>query len=177
MKKIILLTGKPRVGKTTALKKIINMVGKDKCTGFYTEEVRDETDRIGFDCSTLEGKRARIADVNFNSDVSLGRYGINIGNFEKVGIESIEGELESKPIIIIDEIGPMQFLSEKFKKTLNEVFSSRKIVIGTIVLRSHLEIDEIKKRDDIKIYELTEENREKVIDDIILTLGLNSDEL
>jgi len=41
MENIVLLSGEPRVGKTTALKKIIQMIGESNCIGFYTEEIRD----------------------------------------------------------------------------------------------------------------------------------------
>ena len=37
---MILLTALPRTGKSTAIKKIVNMLGKDNCGGFYTEEIR-----------------------------------------------------------------------------------------------------------------------------------------
>lgn len=36
----VLLSGEPRIGKTTILKKIIQMIGECNCIGFYTEEVK-----------------------------------------------------------------------------------------------------------------------------------------
>ncbi|MDD2180976.1 MAG: nucleoside-triphosphatase [Bacilli bacterium] len=41
MSKIILLTALPRTGKSTAIEKIINKLGKDNCVGFFTKEVRN----------------------------------------------------------------------------------------------------------------------------------------
>ena len=49
------------------------MVGKDKCVGFYTEEICNEFDRIGFDFVNLDGRRIKIADVSFKSDVRIAR--------------------------------------------------------------------------------------------------------
>lgn len=49
------------------------MIGESNCIGFYTEEVRNDFDRIGFDCVSLEGKRQRIADVDFKSNVRSSR--------------------------------------------------------------------------------------------------------
>ena len=43
----ILLTGKPGVGKTTVIKKIIEKYKKN-ISGFYTEEIREKGNRVGF---------------------------------------------------------------------------------------------------------------------------------
>ncbi len=45
---MILLTALPRTGKSTAIKKIVNMLGKDNCGGFYTEEIREDGERVLF---------------------------------------------------------------------------------------------------------------------------------
>ena len=90
---IVLLSGEPKVGKTTALKKIIKMVGKENCAGFYTEEICNEFNRIGFDYVSVDGRRIRIADVNFESDIRIGRYGVDINVFEDFAIQAINKSL------------------------------------------------------------------------------------
>lgn len=124
MANIILISGEPRVGKTTALKKIIQMIGEANCTGFYTEEIRDKFDRVGFDCVSLDGRRKRIADVNFHSDITMGRYGIDIDAFEDLALKAINDSYSSSKIIIIDEIGPIQLLSTKFRQEINNIMTS-----------------------------------------------------
>jgi nucleoside-triphosphatase len=136
MANVILLSGEPRVGKTTVLKKIIQMIGESKCIGFYTEEIRDEFDRIGFDCVSLDGKRKKIADVNFNSDIRIGRYGIDIDAFEDLALNAIKDYYGSNKVIIIDEIGPMQLLSTKFKQEINNIMTGSNFVIGTIFYKN-----------------------------------------
>lgn len=64
MGKKILLSGEPRVGKTTAIKQIIQMIGKENCVGFFTEEICNELGRTGFECVGLDGTRIKIADVS-----------------------------------------------------------------------------------------------------------------
>lgn len=166
MGNILLLSGEPRVGKTTALKKIIEMIGKDNCIGFYTEEICDELDRIGFDCVSLDGTRIRIADINLNSDTKIGRYGIDIVAFENFIMQIISNSFSSNKIIVIDEIGPMQLLSTKFKEQLNNILNGSNYVIGTIFYKEHPDIDEIKRIPGIKIYALTKDNRNGVLEKI-----------
>ena len=67
--KIILITGNPGVGKTTLIKKLHDKLSQDVnykklLSGFYTEEVRDNSNqRIGFDIIDLndESKRTGLA--------------------------------------------------------------------------------------------------------------------
>lgn len=162
----VLLSGEPRIGKTTILKKIIQMIGECNCIGFYTEEVKNDFDRIGFDCVSLDGKRQRIADVDMPSDVRIGRYGINIKAFEDFALQTISNFSNRNKIIIIDEIGPIQLLSKKFKQQICNILSSTNCVIGTIFYEKHPDIDEIKKLPGIEIYSINNENRNTILEDI-----------
>jgi nucleoside-triphosphatase len=166
MRNKILLTGEPRVGKTTALKKIIQRIGETNCIGFYTEEIRNEFDRIGFDCVSLDGRRARIADINFKSDIRMGRYGIDIEAFEDIALKAINTSLSSNKVIIIDEIGPIQLLSTKFKQEIYNILASPNWVVGTIFYNKHPDADEIKKAPGIKLFRVTSECRDIIIEDI-----------
>ncbi|HLE08920.1 MAG TPA: nucleoside-triphosphatase, partial [Thermodesulfobacteriota bacterium] len=58
-KKNILLTGRPRVGKSTLIRKVVERLkefGYKNIGGFYTLEVRKEGERAGFSINTLNGK-------------------------------------------------------------------------------------------------------------------------
>jgi len=126
----ILLTGKPRTGKTTLLKEIIKDL--DSCGGFYTEEITQDNERAGFKIKTLDGKEGILAKKGLESKYRLGKYGINIKDLEEIGVEAIEEALKTKKIIIIDEIGKMEFFSEKFKDIAFRALDSDKRVIGII---------------------------------------------
>ena len=154
MKKVMLLTAAPGTGKTTAVQRIINLLGTQNCGGFYTEEIKNKDgQRTGFECITLDGKKVRLADVNSESAIRLSRYGLDIKGFEQIAISAVEEALITKEVIVIDEIGPMQFFSERFKKALDKVIYSEKIVVGTIFFNPHPEIDSIKKNEHIELYE------------------------
>jgi nucleoside-triphosphatase len=164
---IILLSGEPRVGKTTAIKNIIQRIGKENCVGFFTEEICNEAGRIGFDCVSLEGDRIKIADVSLESDIRIGRYGIDIDAFECFALNIINGARNTKKVIILDEIGPIQLMSAKFKQELWHLLKESQCILGTIFYQEHAEIDEIKRLPNIKIYNLNTENRNAITDVII----------
>ncbi|WP_054023248.1 nucleoside-triphosphatase [Bacillus sp. FJAT-28004] len=160
-----LLTGKPRVGKSTAIIQLINRIGIEHFGGIYTEEVRNETNRIGFNCVTLRGESKRIASVDSQSSVRIGRYGVDIEAFENIALTAIRQSLNTKKITVIDEIGFLQMLSVPFQKMIQDIVSnSQHILLGTICVDSHPVINKIKELPGIKLYAMDVENRELTIE-------------
>lgn len=162
IKNIILITAKPRTGKSTCIKKFIDIVGINNCTGFYTEEVRDKEngERTGFVIKTLDGREKELASVNFNSEIKISRYGVNLKNFEELCLPIIEDSFNNNKILIIDEIGPMQIFSTKYKELLMRLANSNKIVVGTIFYDDYEFLNEFKKLQNIELIELSFENRD-----------------
>ncbi|WFB61803.1 nucleoside-triphosphatase [Paenibacillus sp. BR1-192] len=173
-KTAFLLTGKPRMGKTTLIKKLIHLVGPDLCGGFYTEEITNAGDRSGFRCVAVDGESVEIANVESPSHIRIGRYGVDVEKFEDFAIHKLREALYSKKIIVIDEMGFMQMLSASFQSMVHEIISDRRIVLGTIPVESHPEIDAIKYRKEVGIISLNEFNRdgmpELLIKDILKAL-------
>lgn len=161
-KNVFLLTGNPRMGKTTMIKKLINEIGADICGGFYTEEITSSNDRIGFRCVSINGESVEIANVESPSKTRIGRYGIDIEKFEDFAIKVLQDSLSSKKIIVIDEIGFMQMQSTTFQKIVQDIVSDDHIVLGTIPLDSHSEIDKIKFLKKVKIINVNEFNRDGI---------------
>jgi len=161
-KHVFLLTGKPRAGKTTLIKKLIDEVGPENCGGFYTEEIKNATDRIGFRCVSINGVSVEIAHIDSLSKVRIGRYGIDVEIFENFAVKVLQDALHSKKIIVVDEIGFMQMLSADFRQIVQEIISANQIVLGTIPIDSHPDIDKIKYAEGVKLVSLSEFNRDAV---------------
>lgn len=160
----ILITGKPGIGKTTLIKKIINSIPLSK-SGFYTGEIREGKERTGFSLTTLDGKESTLASVKTKSPYRVGKYGVNIDSIEKIGVESVREGIMGKGVIIIDEIGKMELHSEKFRGIVLEALNTGR-VIATIGKDSSGYIDEIKNRKDVKSLEINSRNRDTLLDEI-----------
>jgi nucleoside-triphosphatase len=166
IKKNILITALPGVGKTTLVKKLFEELKHLHPAGFYTEEIREEGQRKGFELISLNGKRGLLSHKDIKSPYRVGPYKVNVEGFEDF-LDSIPFFDPLNQLIIIDEIGKMECLSDPFKKLLKKIFDSGKLVIATIALKGSGLIAEIKERDDIKLFEMTKHNRDSLLLEIL----------
>lgn len=158
----ILITGKPGIGKTSLIKEISRQIAKN-AGGFYTQEIRKNKERVGFRIKTLDGKTGVLARVDIDSKYRVGKYKVNLEDFENKALPAIEQALTNSKVIIIDEIGPMELYSLNFKNILLKAFDFPNQVIATIKLKGSKFIDKIKQRSDIVIYDLDSDNKEKIL--------------
>jgi nucleoside-triphosphatase len=173
-RKNILITGLPGVGKTTLIRKILETLKNLHPAGFYTEEIREEGIRKGFEMISLDGRRGLLAHTGIRSLCRVGKYKVDVKGFENF-LDSIPFFNPNTHLIMIDEIGKMECLSGSFKTLLKELLDSEKRVIATIAIKGSGLIEEIKKRHDIKLFELTKSNRDTFLSDILKEVGQATD--
>ncbi|HIH14090.1 MAG TPA: AAA family ATPase [Nanoarchaeota archaeon] len=168
MKYNILITGPPASGKSTLLQEITN--GKN-ISGIITTELRKDHERWGFVVADVKTERHTIMASTDIKPAVVGKYGVDVFAFEKIAVPAIEaGIKDENSIIIIDEIGNMELLSEKFKMIVEKALGTKR-VIGTISMKSRDEfVSKVKSRKDTKIYYLTPINRERVREEILTAL-------
>jgi nucleoside-triphosphatase THEP1 len=73
-------------------------------------------------------------------------------------------------LYIIDEICKMECESKKFSKLITDLLNSDKPLIATIHDKGTVLINEIKKRDDVRIFELTSGNHELKIKELTMVM-------
>jgi nucleoside-triphosphatase len=156
----LLISGLPRSGKTTLVRRLLEQnILKNKAGGFFTEEIRERAERVGFMIHTIpEEKRALLASKDFLSRFRVGSYGVNTNALEDLGCKSIEKSLKMKNIVIIDEIGKMELYSDRFRMVLLEALNSPHKVLATIMERPNPFTDRIKNRTDVKLFSLNRKN-------------------
>jgi nucleoside-triphosphatase len=145
IKKNLLITGLPGVGKTILIKKLSEALKHLHPVGFYTEEIREGGVRKGFELISLEGKKGLLSHKEIRSPYQVGHYKVDIQNFEDFLI-SISFFNPSTHLIIIDEIGKMECLSDRFNKLIRESLDSEKWVIATLALKGTGLITEVKEK-------------------------------
>ena len=166
----ILITGKPGVGKTTLIQKVVEKI-ELSCQGFYTREIRSNANRrLGFEIVTLDGKIALLAHVDHLTPHRLGKYFVNVDNINRVIVPCIENAIEQAELIIIDEIGKMELFSSLFRQVVFKALASPKKVLGTVTMANLLFVKKIKSRPDVILVELRRDNQREVYQYIVDSL-------
>jgi nucleoside-triphosphatase len=168
MGRVLLLTGRPGVGKTTVIKKVARALGSE-AGGFYTEEIRDSRrQRVGFRLVTLGGEEAVMAHVDLRDGgrPQVSRYGVDIEAIDQVGVRALRDAMDASKVIIVDEIGKMELFSQAFRDAVRAGVEREGTLVGTVMQGSHPWVDDLKARDNVSIWEVTKENRENLPNEI-----------
>lgn len=125
--------------------------------------------RVGFEVTDLSsGNMGWLASVHQKGGPQVGRYRVNIVDLNGIGVKAILEAGEKLDVVIIDEVGPMELFSMKFREAVEKAVESKKLVVSTVHWKMSGElIDSIKKREDGEIHILTNENRDRVLEEII----------
>ncbi|HXX87690.1 MAG TPA: NTPase [Candidatus Acidoferrum sp.] len=173
MKRLLLLTGSPGVGKSTVLLHIIQAL---KARGYHvggmiSNEARSSVMRVGFEILDLSsGQHGWLARVNEPVGPQVGRYRVNMHDLDGIGVQAILRAVESSDVIAIDEVGPMELFSERFRDAVKKAIQSGKLVVGVIHWRAKNKLmDELKANPDAEAYVVTRENGEKLEETIVET--------
>jgi nucleoside-triphosphatase len=173
VRKNVFITGLPGVGKTTLIKKLSEASKGFHPVGFYTEEIREGGERKGFELISLEGKRGLLSHKQIESRYKVGQYKVDIKGFEDF-LASISFFSPFTRLVIIDEVGKMECLSDRFRKLLKVTLDSERRVIATIALKGAGLLAEVKERQDVKLFEITRKNRESLVSEILREMGIKN---
>ncbi len=167
--KNFLITGRPGVGKTTLIKRVVGRL-PFKCGGFYTEEVREGGQRVGFRIVTLDGREGILAWKGLRSPHKVGKYGVKVDDLERVGVDALRRALKEAEVVVVDEIAKMELFCPSFAPTVRECLDSPKPLLATLQDKPLPFLQEIRSRPDVEILKLTVENREGMVDEVIRLL-------
>lgn len=159
MGRAYLLTGRPGVGKTTCLRRALELA-RVPAGGFFTEEIREGGTRVGFALLTLDGQHTTLAHVSRRGGPRVGRYGVDLEALERVGVPAIREAARASRLVVVDEIGKMELLSPAFRDAVEEALRSPAVVVGTILASSHPWADRLKGRPDVCLVEVALANRD-----------------
>lgn len=165
-KSVILLSGRPRIGKTAVIKKAIILLSS-KAKGFYCQEVRTNQKREGFEIITTRGEREYLAlrtpKVRFSEEAAFRDFKVNLKAINSVAVPSLLEAMHENKIIIIDEIGPMEISSKPFRDIILRILdNTNSIALGTIAQIPNSFLDTVKLHPRVLLINVTVNNRDNL---------------
>jgi nucleoside-triphosphatase len=160
---IMVLTGAPGAGKTTAVIRVARALKEKgvKVGGIVSREVRTNNRRIGFEFIdlTTDDRRA-LASIAGNGP-KVGKYFVNVAGC-RFAAERLTNAVRNSDVIICDEIGPMELKSNEFIDSVkNLLHVDKKVIVVVHQKLQHPLIDEFRNKSSLLI-NLDLQNREKV---------------
>lgn len=167
----LLLAGRPGVGKTSVVRRTAERLDEAgiAVAGFYTEEVRDDRDRRrGFRGVPLGagGPRVTIADVDREGPPRVSRYGVDVDAVDGLSRSALDPG-SGADVFLVDEIGKMECLSDVFLERVRALLDGDRPVLATVGAGGEGFRQEVRRRRDVELWRVTEENRERLPGDLV----------
>ena len=171
------ITGLPRSGKSAVMQKVVSMLGDERVEemrargdnveaakllgGMRCEPLVEDGERVGFKCINYQtGEEAVMAHKNIDSRTRVLGYGIDPEALDRVAVPAIREAMEEYEVIVIDEIGKFSVESEAFVEIVRKAMEVDKPTLVTLHKKSrHPLLQDIRRRDDARILEVTPVNR------------------
>ncbi len=171
------VTGLPRSGKSAVMDKVVSMLAEERrdemrargddvaaaklLGGMRCEPLVENGERVGFKFINFQnGDEAVMAHKNIDSRLRVLGYGIDPSALEEVAVPAIQEAMDDYEVLIIDEIGKFSVESEGFVEIVRKAMEVDKPTLVTLHKKSrHPLLQDIRRRDDARILEVTPVNR------------------
>lgn len=154
----LLITGTPGVGKTTVIRRVADALKAEGLRGFYTEEIREDGERRGFRLVSFDGAARVIAHEDFPKGPRVGKYGVDVPALD-AAVPLLRPDPNAR-VYLVDEIGKMECLSERFVAAMRALIAGGAPVVATVGARGGGFMDEVKRDPACELWEVTRANRD-----------------
>ena len=171
------ITGLPRSGKSAVMNKVVSMLADERrdemrargddvaaakiLGGMICEPLVENGERVGFKCINFQnGEEGVMAHKNIDSRMRVLGYGIDPSALEEIAVPAIQEAIDDYEVLVIDEIGKFSVESEGFVEIVRKAMEIDKPTLVTLHKKSrHPLLQDIRRRDDARILEVTPVNR------------------
>jgi nucleoside-triphosphatase len=164
----LLIEARPGAGKTTAIGRLAELFREKglPLSGFLTRELRDGRRRVGFEIETFAGERGLLAHVDIPGPPRVGRYGVDLEEFERLALPALDAPAAGG-VVLIDELGKMELASDRFRDAVLGLFDGSAPIVATVHTFRHPFTDALKRRPDVTIVRLNAATRNRLPEELL----------
>ena len=163
----LLLTGPSGIGKSTLLAKIPSRLPYKTTRGTHSQMIYEGDVRAGWTLHNYQGEGGVLAHLEIESDHRLGRYGVDMDLFHLIMMPQLEIDA-AVDLYLIDEVAAIAPWSAPFMAAMDNLLDSDRVVIAIVGLNPrHQYPNQVKQRDDVDVWEVNEDNRDRLLSDIV----------
>jgi nucleoside-triphosphatase len=164
----VFLTGIPGVGKSSIVRKVVERTQQEgiKVGGMASSDLRSGPTRVGFEIRNLmTGEAGVLAHVNQATGPRISKYHVKSEDLDRIGVEAIVSAIKHADLIVIDEVGPMELTSRRFKEAVQAALACGKPLLGTVHRNAQDPLVNAIRRDRaVEVIEVTNESRDSLPD-------------
>lgn len=166
----LLVTGPPRSGKTTVVRRVVDRLEARglRVGGLASPERREGGERVGFDIEDVMTGEARVlARVDRDEGPAVGKYRVAVDDVDAIAESALRRAADEADVVVIDEIAPMEVASASFRRGVRRALDADRPVLAAVHRRSTSGfVGEVKRRDDVDLVEVTTANRNALPDEL-----------
>jgi nucleoside-triphosphatase len=136
---------------------------EERAGGFFTREIRERGQRVGFKVQDIRGAEGVMAHINHPGPHRVSRYGVDVQTLEAIALPALEWAMRESDWVVMDELGRMELYSRPFQEMVLRVLDSTKRVLGVIQQADNSFLNAIRQRQDIQVFIVTPENRNHLL--------------
>ncbi|CAN6541400.1 uncharacterized protein LOC126605000 isoform X2 [Malus sylvestris] len=172
--KCLLVTGPPGVGKSTLVMRVFETLKASYPNLKIQGEVREGSERVGFQVVTLDGRTAPLSSSTISSPESLrwptvGKYKVDVASFESLALPELQVR-EDTDLFIVDEVGKMELFSSSFFPCVLRILESNVPFLATVPIpkfgRDIPAVARLKNHPGATMFTLSKGNRDAVKEEI-----------
>lgn len=159
----LFLTGKIGVGKSTILQEVLDKLNLS-IGGYFTEKIIQNSKKTFIVKSLYDGRDEYIIG---EVDRGSGTKNIYKNSFSTGIVSILNKSLKNRDVIVLDELGFMENNIYEFTSKVYELLDSDKIILGVLKAFDCEFLNNIRLRDDVRVIEITKENRDFIIENVL----------
>ena len=166
----IFVTGAVGVGKSTLLRRVIDTCAPTRnIYGFHTEKVSSEG-RSGATGKVFiypaSGLSIQDRDHCVSDILALNSFNMHTEVFDTLGV-ALLSDIPCGEVVLMDELGFLESTAPKFCEKVMETINGDCLVLGAIKPVAIPFLDAVRANPYVTLFELTEQNRDCVAEEII----------